>query len=115
MAWGVCNVCFSDSRKLLSFTHLLCPPASTARLPLSLHLALAQDAPGLPARQPRVGVPKVSDVVSVSFSSCSLVVQQCLKSPSPPPPPPPLIPSKTGMAGKEHPWTCAPMRLMHVM
>ncbi|GMS82443.1 hypothetical protein PENTCL1PPCAC_4618, partial [Pristionchus entomophagus] len=29
------------------------------RLPLPLHLALAQDASGVPSRQPRVGVPEV--------------------------------------------------------
>lgn len=33
-----------------------------ARIPLPLHLAMVEDPPGLPARQPRLGVPEVRSV-----------------------------------------------------
>ncbi|KAK5166220.1 RING-box protein hrt1 [Saxophila tyrrhenica] len=54
VAWGICNVCACITEKLeQKLTYV------AARLPLPLHLALAQDASGLPARQPGLGVPEV--------------------------------------------------------
>lgn len=35
---------------------------STARIPLPLHLPMAQDPTGMPTRQPRLGVPEVRTV-----------------------------------------------------
>lgn len=55
VAWGICNV----SLPRLAAHAQLTP---TARLPLPLHLAMAQDATGLPARQPGLGVPEVRPV-----------------------------------------------------
>jgi hypothetical protein len=37
----------------------------TARIPLPLHLPMAQDAPSVSARQPRLGVPEVRSVEEV--------------------------------------------------
>lgn len=31
----------------------------TARVPLPLHLSMVEDPPGLPARQPRLGIPEI--------------------------------------------------------
>jgi hypothetical protein len=56
VAWGICNVrAHNDAVSLL---HQL-TASLIARLPLPLHLEMAQDSPGLPAGQPRLGVPEV--------------------------------------------------------
>jgi hypothetical protein len=65
VAWGICNVSLAS------------PPVAaheltgTARIPLPLHLALAQDATSVSARQPRLGVSKVR---TVDVSACALVI-----------------------------------------
>lgn len=58
VAWGICNVCLIPDRKFARNT----ANTASACIPLPLHLALAQDAPGLPARQPRLGVPEVRTI-----------------------------------------------------
>jgi hypothetical protein len=55
VAWGICNVSLARSAASNKLT-------SIARVPLPLHLALAQDTTGLPARQPRLGVPEVRPI-----------------------------------------------------
>lgn len=66
VAWGICNV----SLPRLAAHAQLTP---TARLPLPLHLAMAQDATGLPARQPGLGVPEVRPVEGDVMHSSALV------------------------------------------
>lgn len=41
------------------YDHRLIIPISIARIPLPLYIEMAEDPPSLPARQPRLGVPKV--------------------------------------------------------
>lgn len=41
-----------------------------ARLPLPLHLTLAQDTPSLPSRQPRLGIPEVRAVNNPGVGTC---------------------------------------------
>lgn len=53
VAWGICNVSEVNLKSDVLANMF------AARLPLPLHLTLAQDPSGLPARQSRLGVPEV--------------------------------------------------------
>jgi hypothetical protein len=57
VAWGICNVKLHQSRSKSHVTDL-----TPARLPLPLHLALAEDSSSLPPGQQRLGIPKVRPI-----------------------------------------------------
>lgn len=57
VAWGICNVC--RAFHFASTTRGLPANGFAARLPLPLHLEMAQGPPGLSPRQQGLGVPEV--------------------------------------------------------